>query len=126
MKKKIGILLFSCLFAMLLTSCDEVLSVVTVGENGEKVVNNYISMFGDKVYDETVSFKSWRETDIMKEKEIAEMDDLLFTIEDKKENIVVFGDKEAAIELSFFEGGYKYTLFASADSLQKSMNSFKF
>lgn len=126
MKKKLVFLLFSCLFAMMLTSCDEVLSVVTVDENGEKVVNNYVSMFGDRVYDETASFKSWGDTDIMKEKDIAEMDDLLFKIENKKENIVVFGDKEAAVELSFFEGGYKYTIFGSADSLKKSMGSFKF
>ena len=56
MKKRLGILLLSCLLALLLTSCDEVLSVVTVGENGEKVVNSYVSMFGDKVYDETASF----------------------------------------------------------------------
>ena len=39
MKKKIGILFFSLLLGVLLTSCDEVLSVVTAGENGEKIVN---------------------------------------------------------------------------------------
>lgn len=58
MKKKFGILLFSCLLALLLTGCDEILSVVTCNEEGEKVVNNYISIYGDKVYDATNSIKS--------------------------------------------------------------------
>ena len=123
MKKKLGFLLFSCLLALLLTSCDEVLSVVTVGENGEKVVNSYVSMFGDKVYDETASFKSWKDIELLSEEDAVDMDDLLFKIESKKENVVVLGDKDAAIEISFFDGGYKYTLFASTDSLS---NAFKF
>ena len=123
MKKKLGFLLFSCLLALLLTSCDEVLSVVTVGENGEKVVNSYVSMFGDKVYDETASFKSWKDIELLSEEDAVDMDDLLFKIESKKENVIVLGDKDAAIEISFFDGGYKYTLFASTDSLS---NAFKF
>lgn len=123
MKKKLGFLLFSCLLALLLTSCDEVLSVVTVGENGEKVVNSYVSMFGDKVYDETASFKSWKDIELLSEEDAVDMDDLLFKIESKKENVVVLGDKDAAVEISFFDGGYKYTLFASTDSLS---NAFKF
>ena len=123
MKKRLGILLLSCLLALLLTSCDEVLSVVTVGENGEKVVNSYVSMFGDKVYDETASFKSWKDIELLNDEDAVDMDDLLFKIESKKENVVVLGDKDAAIEISFFDGGYKYTLFASTDSLS---NAFKF
>lgn len=123
MKKRLGILLLSCLLALLLTSCDEVLSVVTVGENGEKVVNSYVSMFGDKVYDETASFKSWKDIELLSDEDAVDMDDLLFKIESKKENVVVLGDKDAAIEISFFDGGYKYTLFASTDSLS---NAFKF
>lgn len=126
MKKKFLILLLSCLAAFLLTSCDEVLSVVTVDENGEKVVNNYVSLFADKVYDESVSFKSWNDIELLSKEKAVEMNDLLFKIENKKENIVVLGDKESAIELSFFDGGYKYTLFASTDSLSESMNSIKF
>ena len=126
MKKKLLILLLSCLAAFLLTSCDEVLSVVTVDENGEKVVNNYVSLFEDKVYDESVSFKSWNDIELLSKEKAVEMNNLLFKIENKKENIVVLGDKEAAVELSFFEGGYKYTLFASTDSLSGSMNSIKF
>ena len=126
MKKKLLILLLSCLAAFLLTSCDEVLSVVTVDENGEKVVNNYVSLFADKVYDESVSFKSWNDIELLSKEKAVEMNNLLFKIENKKENIVVLGDKEAAVELSFFEGGYKYTLFASTDSLSGSMNSIKF
>lgn len=123
MKKRLGILLLSCLLALLLTSCDEVLSVVTAGENGEKVVNSYVSMFGDKVYDETASFKSWKDIELLSDEDAVDMDDLLFKIESKKENVVVLGDKDAAIEISFFDGGYKYTLFASTDSLS---NAFKF
>ena len=65
MKKKLLFLLLSCLAAFLLTSCDEVLSVVTVDENGEKVVNNYVSLFADKVYDESVSFKSWNDIELL-------------------------------------------------------------
>ena len=126
MKKKLLILLLSCLAAFLLTSCDEVLSVVTVDENGEKVVNNYVSLFADKVYDESVSFKSWNDIELLSKEKTVEMNNLLFKIENKKENIVVLGDKEAAVELSFFDGGYKYTLFASTDSLSESMNSIKF
>ena len=114
MKKKIGILFFSLLLAVLLTSCDEVLSVVTAGENGEKIVNNYVSIISDKVYDETMTFKSWQDIDIV---DGVEKDDLLFKIENKKEKIVVLGDKNAAIEISFFDGGYKYTVFSSMESL---------
>lgn len=122
MKKRLGILLFSCLLALLLTSCDEFLSVVTVGENGEKVVNSYVSMFGDKVYDETVSFKSWKDIEFFGEEDVVDMDDLLFKIENKKENVIVLGDKDAAVEISFFDGGYKYMLFVSTDSLSNAFN----
>ncbi len=92
--------------------------MVTPGENGEKVVNNYVSMFSDKVYDESVSIKTWNNLDIFEDKDVVEMmDDLLFKIENKKEKIVVLGDKNAAIEISFFDGGYKYTIFSSMESL---------
>lgn len=124
MKKKFGMLLFSCVLALLLTSCDEVLSVVTLDENDEKVVNNYISMFGDTVYDESISLKSWRDIDLFGDDDFLEMDDLLFKIENKKENIVVLGDEEAAIEISFFDGGYKYTIFSSMDALTEAMSSW--
>ena len=117
MKKKIGIPFFSLLLGVLLTSCDEVLSVVTAGENGEKIVNNYVSIISDKVYDETVTFKSWQDLDIVDDEEVVEKNDLLFKIENKKEKIVVLGDKDAAIEISFFDGGYKYTVFSSMESL---------
>ena len=117
MKKKIGILFFSLLIGVLLTSCDEVLSVVTAGENGEKIVNNYVSIISDKVYDETVNFKSWQDLDIVDDEEVVEKNDLLFKIENKKEKIVVLGDKDAAIEISFFDDGYKYTVFSSMESL---------
>ena len=117
MKKKFGILLVSCLLVLLLAGCDEVLSVVTSGEDGAKVVNNYISMFGDTVYDESVSLKSWRDIELFDSQEGVQMDNLLFKIENKKENVVVLGDEDAAIEISFFDGGYRYRLFTSLDSL---------
>ena len=119
MKKKIGVVLFSLLLVFLLSSCDEVLSVVTVGENGEKIVNNYVSVISDKFYDETVTLNSWQDLDFIKDEEFIEIDDLLFKIENKKENIVVFGDEESAIEISFFDGGYKYTVFSSIESLNR-------
>ncbi len=117
MKKKLGIGLCLSLLVFLVTSCDEVLSVVTVGKDGEKVVNNYVSMLSDKVYDETLSFKSWQDVDIVDNEEVVEKDNLLFKIENKKEQVVVLGNKEAAIEISFFDGGYKYTVFSSMESL---------
>ena len=117
MKKKLGIVLFLSLLVFLVTSCDEVLSVVTAGKDGEKVVNNYVSMLSDKVYDETVSFKSWQDVDIVDNEEVVEKDNLLFKIENKKEQVVVLGNEEAAIEISFFDGGYKYTVFSSMESL---------
>lgn len=117
MKKKLGILIFSCLLTFLLTSCDEVLSVVTAGKDGEKVVNNYVSVISDKVYDETVSFKSWKDIDSVAEEEAVKQDNLLFKIENKKDQIVVLGDKDAAIEIAFFDGGYKYTVYSSMESL---------
>ena len=117
MKRKFGMLLFSCLFAVLLTSCDELLSIVTAGENGEKIVKNYVSVISDKVYDETASFSSWKDTEILTdEDEVVKMDALLFKIENKKEQLVVLGDKDSAVELSFFDGGYKFTVFASMDN----------
>jgi len=117
MKKKLGILLFSLFLTVLLTSCGEVLSVVTAGKDGEKVVNNYVSILSDKVYDETASFKSWKDVTILDDEDVLELDDLLFKIVNKKDQIVVLGDEDAAVEISFFEGGYKYTVFTSMESL---------
>ncbi len=121
MKKKIA-MLFLCLLAFLITSCDEVLSVVTANENGEKIVNNYISLFGDTVYDESVSMKNWQTGDILNESGI-DTTNLLFKIENKKDHLVVLGDKEVAVELSFFDGGYKYKLFASSDSMNNAFSN---
>ena len=112
MKKKFGILLVSCLLVLLLAGCDEVLSVVTPGEDGAKVVNNYISMFGDTVYDESVSLKSWRDIELFDSQEGVQMDNLLFKIENKKENVVVLGDEDAAIEISFFVVIFTSPLFS--------------
>ena len=73
------------------------------------------SQFSNTVYDETVSLKSWR--DIFSEDESIDLDDLLFKIVNKKEKIVVLGNKEVAVEIYFFDGGYKYTVFSSMGSL---------
>lgn len=119
MEKKIGFFLFTCLFALFLTSCDEVLSVVTVGDDGEKIINNYVSIIGNTVYDESVSLKSWEEIELLKEEDI-DLDGLLFKIVNKKDKIVVLGDEEAAIEITFFEGGYNFKFFGSMDSLNET------
>ena len=124
MKKKCAFMLCSLLLALVLTSCDEVLSVVTAGENGEKVVHSYVSMIGDKVYDESASINSWKSLDPFDGESVVNMDNLLFKIENKKENIVVFGDEEAAVEISFFDGGYKYTAFIATDALEKAMSNW--
>ena len=121
MKRKVGVFLFSFVLAVLLTSCGEVLSVVTAGKDGEKKVNNYVSIFNDKVYDETAKFKKWKDLSVFDDEE---MDDMLFTIENEKEKLVVCGDEEGAIEISFFDGGYKYTVFSSMDSLNEMFDSF--
>ncbi|MBQ0051793.1 MAG: hypothetical protein KBT11_07005 [Treponema sp.] len=121
MKKRLGLFLFLGLFAFLLTACNEVLSVVTPGENGEKKINNYVLMLGDTVYDETASMKSWENMDFFK-KDI-DVNNLLFKIENKKDKMVVFGDEKAAVELTFGEGSYKYKFFASMDALNEA---FKF
>lgn len=127
MKKKLGILLCLGLLSILLTSCDEILSVVTKNENGEKVVNNYVSMYGETVYDEESSLESWKDIRLSEGEKLVEEGDSFFTILNKKENIVICGDKDAAIELSFFDGGYKYTFFTSAANMQSFSDSlFKF
>lgn len=122
MKKKFSLAVLICSLLLLLTSCDEVLSVVTVGEDGKKVVNNYVSMIAETVYDESVTLKSWRDTDLFDGEEIVKMNNLIFQIEDKERNIVVMGDKEAAVEIAFFDGGYKYKVFVSADTLSKAFS----
>lgn len=122
MKKKPFLAVLTCSLLLLLTSCDEVLSVVTVGEDGKKVVNSYISMGAETVYDESVTLKSWRDANLFNSKEIVKMNNLIFKIEDKERNIVVFGDKEAAVEIAFFDGGYKYKVFVSADTLSKAFS----
>ncbi len=122
MKKKFCLAVLVCSLLLLLTSCDEVLSVVTVGEDGKKVVNSYVSMIAETVYDGSVTLKSWRDTDLFDGEEIVKMNNLIFKIEDKERNIVVLGDKETAVEIAFFDGGYKYKVFVSADTLSKAFS----
>jgi len=105
--------------SLFLMGCDDVLSVVTVDEKGEKVYHNYISLLGDTVYDATVNLKNWQDMKQLKDEKLS-FDNLLFKIVSKKENIVVLGTDEYAMEIKFFDSGYKYTMFISADSLSKA------
>jgi len=116
MKKKLCVLIFVSLLCFLFTSCDEVLSVVTVNKSGEKVVNNYVSLFSNDFYEKNVSLRTWRKASVFDEEPLADFadrKDLLFKIENKKENVVVLGDEEGAIEIVFFDGGYKCTIYTS-------------
>ncbi|MDR3300965.1 MAG: hypothetical protein LBT01_00350 [Spirochaetaceae bacterium] len=107
-------------FSLFLMGCGDVLTVVTVNENGEKVIHSYISLMSDTVYDAAVSLKNWRDMEKIKNNDDFSSDNLLFTIVNKKENIVVLGNGKAAVEISFFDGGYKYTGYLSADDLSKA------
>jgi hypothetical protein len=120
MKKNVWFLIG--VFSLFLMGCDDVLTVVTVNENGEKVIHSYMSLMGDTVYDSTVSLKNWRDMEQIKDDDDFSSDNLLFTIVNKKENIVVLGNTEAAVEISFFDGGYKYTAYVSADGLLEAFN----
>jgi len=119
MKKKI--LFVMVVFSLFLMGCDDVLTVVTVNEDGEKVIRSYISFIGNTVYDSTASLKNWRDVEDIKNEDLSS-DNLLFTIVNNKENIVVLGNAEAAMEISFFDGGYKYTMYMSADGLSEIFN----
>jgi hypothetical protein len=119
MKK--SVLFIIGMFSLFLMGCDDVLTVVTVNENGEKVIHSYISLISDTIYDTTASLRNWRDTEQIKNDDFSS-DNLLFTIVNKKENIVVLGNTEAAVEISFFDGGYKYTAYVSADGLSKAFN----
>lgn len=114
------ILFLLLLLVFLFTSCDEVLTVVTENENGEKIVTKYISFIGEKVYDNSASFKNWEENDqvdyFLEEIE----DECTFTIKNSKDQIVVLGNEESALELKFFEGGYSYMLYMNATTIEQT------
>jgi len=117
--KKLALALIIGVFSLFFMGCDDVLSVVTVNENGEKVIHNYVSFIGNTVYDATVSLKNWRDMERLKDDDFLSKN-LLVTIVSKKENIVVLGTADYAVEIKFFDGGYKYTMFMSADGLSKA------
>ena len=117
--KKTVLFVVAGVFSLFLMGCDDVLTVITVNENGEKVIHSYISLIGNTVYDSTVSLKNWR--DVTEDNDFSS-DDLLFTIVNNKEKIVVLGNAESAFEISFFDGGYKYTAYMSADGLSEAFN----
>ena len=112
--KKLAVLII--LLSLFLMGCDDVLSVVTVDNNGDKVIHNYISFMSDIVYDATVNIRNWQDIEPLKDDDFSS-DDLLFKIVSNKENIVVLGTTEYAMEIKIFDGGYKYTVFLSADGL---------
>lgn len=120
MKKKIE-LLAAVFLSFLFVSCDEVLSVATKNGNGGKVIRNYVKMIGDTVYDDSVNMGSWENAYVFDGDDV-DLDNLLFKIENKKEKLIVLGSSETAVELKFFDGGYKYTLFVEDEALK----SFKF
>jgi len=119
MKKKIWFLMG--VFSLFLMGCDDVLTVVTVNEDGEKVIRSYISFIGNTVYDSTVSLRNWRDMEHINGGDLFS-DGLLFTIVNNEENIVVFGDAKAAMEISFFDGGYKLTMYMATDGLSEIFN----
>ena len=119
MKKKIWFLMG--VFSLFLMGCDDVLTVVTVNEDGEKVIRSYVSFIGNTVYDSTVNLRNWREVEHIKDSDLSS-DNLLFTIVNNKEKIVVLGNADAAMEISFFEGGYKYVLYMATDGLSEIFN----
>jgi len=118
MKKLAVVVVVLSLFLM---GCDDVLSVITVNDNGDKVIHRYISIMGDTVYDATVSIRNWREIEQLQDDDFLS-EDLLFTIVSNKENIIVLGTDEYAVEIKMFDGGYKYTIFMSADGLSQAFN----
>jgi len=118
MKKKI--LFVIVVISLFLMGCDDVLTVVTVNEDGEKIVHNYVSLIGNTVYDSTASLKNWKDVEYLKNGDLS-LDNLLFTIVNNEEKIVVLGDDESAIEISFFDGGYKYTIYMSVDGLNSNI-----
>lgn len=122
MKKKLKLFLALGLLAILLTSCDEVLSIVSVDKDGEKVVTNYVSIVKNKVYDETISIKNWNEAEILEDVEL-DFDNLIFKSDDKKSKTIVVADEDCALEINFFDGGYKYVVFGSMGTLENSFNS---
>ena len=54
-------------FALFLMGCEDILTVVTVNENGEKVIHSYISIMGNNVYDSTVNLRNWRDIEELKD-----------------------------------------------------------
>ena len=119
--KKITLAIVLGVFLLFLTGCDGVLSVVTVNENGEKVFHNFVSLMDDTVYDTTVTMKNWQDLEELLNNELLS-EELLFTIVSNKDNIIVLGTAEYALEIKFFEGGYKYTAYMSADGLSNAFN----
>ena len=117
MKKK-WFLILILIFSMFLMGCEDILTVVTVNEDGEKVVRSYISIIGNNVYDATINFRNWRYIEELNNDDFTS--DQLFQIVNNSQNIVVIGNADAAIEISFFDGGYRYTVYMSADSLSEA------
>ena len=119
MKKKKWLLM--AVLSLFLMGCDDVLTVVTVNEDGERVTLSYISFISNTVYDSTISLTNWRDVDRIRDGDLSS-DNLLFTIVNNTEKIVVFGDAEIAMEIRFFGGGYRYTMFFATDGLSEIFN----
>jgi hypothetical protein len=116
--KKLAFTLVIGVFLFFLMGCD-VISVVTVNDSGEKVIHTFISLMGETVYDATVSVNNWREMAHFNEWNLSS-EDLLFSIVSRQDNMVVLGTADYAIEVKFFDGGYKYMMFVSSDGLSNA------
>ena len=116
MKKLVVVIV---VFSLLFMGCDGVLSVVTVNEKGEKIFHNYVSLMGETIYDASVSLKNWQDLEQLKDDDFSS-GNLLFTIVNEKENIIVLGTAEYALEIKFFDGGYRYLMFMAADGLSEA------
>jgi len=81
--KKLILAVVMGVFSLFLMGCDDVLSVVTVNEQGEKVIHTYILLIGKTVYDATVSLRNWRDMDHLKDGDFSS-ENLLFTIVNNK------------------------------------------
>ena len=115
--KKIAVIIG--VFSLFFIGCDDVLSIVTVNEDGEKIFHNYVSLVGYTVYDAAMSLRNWQDIEQLDDDDFSS-ENLLFTIVSESENIIVLGSDKYAMEIKFFDGGYRYTVFISAAGLLES------
>ena len=99
--------------------CNEALTLVTM-EDGEKVYTNYILMYGNTVYDETVSISNY---DTVVASLQNEWGDELRVIKDTAKNIMIVASYENACEFRFFDGGYEAKIFVNLDEMSNAFSN---